>query len=421
MSELTTLNNFEENAAGVFLNVGDASRTFGYSDGESTEYYLNSVLDEAEDLASDSTELHGKIIDWPSEYHLSGLRSNLIKALNLDSAKRVLELGCGCGAISRYLGELGLEVDAVEGSPIRAQLAAKRCRDLPNVTVSTANFNELELPVGHYDAVLYIGVTEYAGRFSDAPTDQQAVIDMLSNARRAIRPDGVVVIAIENRLGIKYLLGADEDHYGKPFVGILNYPDKEGMRTYSYQEWKELLSASDLPNSRFLLPFPDYKVPTMIVDENVGTSGCESQIDFEKIRSLDYTSDFSIGNDEPYLWQGIMQGGSLKTFANSYLIVCSMDQDACHKTVKLDAIKFNDFRSEYPNNEYTNYLKVKAECEKQNGWQVLSQLAKKDDQISALKSDISKVRKTIGSMSSSRVWRILTRLDRIFKSIGLKR
>ena len=39
-----------------------------------------------------------------------------VRPFRMDGVTRVLELGCGCGAISRYLGEQpGVEVDAVEG------------------------------------------------------------------------------------------------------------------------------------------------------------------------------------------------------------------------------------------------------------------------------------------------------------------
>ena len=41
--------------------------------------------------------------------------------------------------MSRYFGETGASVIAVEGSSLRAQIAAERCRDLPNVKVVCDN------------------------------------------------------------------------------------------------------------------------------------------------------------------------------------------------------------------------------------------------------------------------------------------
>jgi len=205
ISKLVELNEFSQGLDSVF-QAGSAERSFNYSDGEASETQLYKILSKANDLSCDSDELQAQISDWPTEYHLSSSRANLLKPLKLDGVTRVLELGCGCGSITRYLGEQeGLIVDSVEGSPSRAGLAALRCRDLDNVTICTANFNEIDFPESYYDLVLFVGVTEYAGRFSKRETDQEALADLLNLGKRALKDNGVILVAIENRLGLKYL------------------------------------------------------------------------------------------------------------------------------------------------------------------------------------------------------------------------
>ena len=117
MDDLILKNRLEHQDNGVYCVPGKAYRDFGYTDGESVEQYLDKIFSETTDLSSRSAWLQASIIDWPTEYHLSSARSSLLRGFDLPSAGNVLELGSGCGAISRYLGELGLTVDAIDGSP----------------------------------------------------------------------------------------------------------------------------------------------------------------------------------------------------------------------------------------------------------------------------------------------------------------
>ena len=336
ITEFTALNGLSADSNGVF-RVGDAA-PFNYSDGEQAERLLHDILSSAADLSSNSVELDQQIVDWPSEYHLSSTRANLLRPLNLEGVTHVLELGCGCGSISRYLGEqAGLQVDSVEGSPTRAALAALRCKDLPNVTISTGNFNGMQFPQAHYDLVLFVGVTEYAGRFSERETDQQALQDLLALAKSAAKPDGVVLVAIENRLGLKYLLGANEDHYGQAYVGLDNYPDSTGIRTYNRPEWLAQIAAAQFACNQFIYPFPDYKIPTLLVnerllvnDKTVSEAANQSEVAqrserltklLSSVRSRDYLREFNLGDEEGKLWLAIEQADILPAVANSFLIL----------------------------------------------------------------------------------------------------
>jgi SAM-dependent methyltransferase len=342
---LPTLNNLVLSEDGVYLRANAAS--FDYSDGEDIERKLALILSEAQDLSSSSAELEAKICDWPTEYHLSTTRANLLRPFNLTGVKRVLELGCGCGAISRYLGEqLGVTVDAVEGSPIRAQLAAQRCRDLPNVRISSANFNEIEFPENHYDLVLFVGVTEYAGRFSTRKTDQEALQDLLALAKKACVDSGTVVIAIENRLGLKYLMGACEDHYGIPDIGLKDYPDSSGIRTYSRSQWQEEIAKSGFAAQRYIYPFPDYKVPTLMINEQASDRKKISDC-LEEVHSLDYLQPFSMGERESILWQQCAANNLLGEVSNSFLILLSDSLEALNQLAGFTVERFNHARYDW--------------------------------------------------------------------------
>jgi len=321
----------------------DPKGSFDYSDGGTAEEYLNDVIMYSQDLSSQSVELEGKIIDWPSEYHLSSQRANLLRGLSLDGIKNVLELGSGCGAITRYLGELGINVDAVEGSSRRAEITRLRCRELENINVIDANFNELVFPEAAYDAIFLIGAVEYAEKyFPDALDGKEAVINILSLARSALKKEGLLFIAIENRMGLKYWLGASEDHYGKPDVGLYGYPQNQGIRTYDKREWEQLLQRAGITCYQFTYPFPDYKFPkTLLSDAYIKNDEYAYSILY-RLSSRDYSRTWWPDRNEFLLWESLHQSGYLEEFANSFFIIISDSEERLNKVIPNDFICFSD-------------------------------------------------------------------------------
>ena len=174
---------------------------FSYSDGVEVEERLLSIVSNAKDRSTFSQELAEPICDWPTEYYFSRFRHCLVRPLDLHSGDKVLELGCGCGAITRYLGEIGANVVAVEGSLARARVAAERCRDLTNVRVVVDDLLSFETDE-RFDCILLIGVLEYAALFSGR---EKPFEHYLQAVTRFLAPGGRVVIAIENKVGPEVL------------------------------------------------------------------------------------------------------------------------------------------------------------------------------------------------------------------------
>ncbi len=328
----------------IYVLPDQQDSDFTYSDGVSAEQYLRSVLTDATDLSSTSRELQEKIKDWPSEYHLSNKRANLLRGLDFTGIKRVLELGCGCGAITRYLGEQDIDVDAVEGSLVRAELARLRCRGLNNVNIIHANFNQLTLPADNYDAILLIGVTEYAKRFWPGEgSDQEVLTQLLSTLKQSLTTDGFLVIAIENRAGLKYAFGAHEDHYARRYVGIHNYPEDTGIRTYTKNEWAEVIASSGYQARKYLYPFPDYKLTTVILSDDYVSEYAYAYCHLESINSRDYVLPLKLNLSESMCWEAMHAADSLDRFANSFLILLGDNDKALRTVGALDFIHLPEF------------------------------------------------------------------------------
>ena len=132
--------------------------SISYSDGTGVEERIAAIIQQAHDVSVLSPELSGHCSDWPSLYHLSSSRANILRPFENDLAHaEILEVGSGCGAITRYLGETGATVLALEGSMRRAAIARARCRELDNVTVLAEKFEQFETQA-RFDVVTLIGV-----------------------------------------------------------------------------------------------------------------------------------------------------------------------------------------------------------------------------------------------------------------------
>ncbi len=243
------------------VTIGDSQP---YADGAEAE--LLEVLRSASDRSVGSDELAGAVRDWPTAYHLAPERATLLAPLAIGPCDRVLDVGAGSGVNTRICADRGASVTAVEGSAARAELIAHRCAGLGGVEVLCGPLDGL----GHdrdgtYDVALLIGVLEYSGTASGGSGGPAALLEGVVGL---LKPGGVVVLAIENRLGLKYLLGYPEDHLGLPWVGWEGYRTGEPT-TWSRRQLAQMLADAGLTAQKWLYPFPDYKLATTVVAERI--------------------------------------------------------------------------------------------------------------------------------------------------------
>ena len=337
---------------GVWVKTDESDRTFiDYTDGDETETTLHERVKAAKDRSVFSEELDQAWEEWAMEYHLGSKRSNVYRGLNLEGVKTVLEVGCGCGAITRFLGEQGYHVDAIEGALPRAQIARLRCAELDNVQIVSSNYHALELAAQHYDLIVFTGVLEYSGAYTTEKTDPEAQLKKtLQQAYEALSEDGQIFIAIENRTGFKYLAGASEDHLNVPNIGLLGYPEPlsgeltRGIRTWSKRQWQDIFSALELSHYCFCYPFPDYKVPDAILSDHFLNNAKHPAQVLGGIFSRDYFAMWQPRLSETRFWHTASQTHSLDEFANSFLIVLGKSAEKVKQTVDFDFVRFASIR-----------------------------------------------------------------------------
>ena len=205
-------------------------------------------------------------------------------------------------------------MDCVELSEKRSLINAYANRDAGDVEILVGNFSAIEPHLGNdYDVVTLIGVLEYAAAYmGDSP---DPFVDLLQKAMAHVAPGGRLVVAIENRLGLKYFAGCREDHSGVFFEGIEGYDPKARAQTFSLGEWKAMLARAGVAHYRFYYPYPDYKLPLQIFsDHRLPRPGelTRNQNNYDRSRLKLF--------DEDKAWDGLLAGGLFPEFSNSFLI-----------------------------------------------------------------------------------------------------
>lgn len=259
---------------------------------------------------------------WPVLYHLSSQRENIVEWIPLKKTDKVLEVGSGCGAITGALSRKAGSVTCVDLSLKRSKINAYRHSECENVTIRVGNFQDIEPELDRdYDLVCLIGVFEYGISYigGDSPFE-----DFLKIVKAHVKPQGRIVIAIENRLGLKYFAGCKEDHLGTYYSGIENYAAGGGVRTFSRPGLEKLFGACGVSpeQTHFYYPYPDYKfMTTLYSDKRLPGKGELSN----NLRNFD--RDRILLFDEKTAFDGMIEEGVFPLFSNSYLVVLGPDYD----------------------------------------------------------------------------------------------
>lgn len=284
-----------------------------YSEGDIEDRIIDLI---ASNEPEDYTQAIYDNYSWSTYYHLTHLRKNILNWYSFRPESSVLEIGCGLGAITDLLCEKCHDVTAVELSKKRAAGTLLRCRERENLEIIVGNLNDIVFEK-KFDYITLIGVLEYQGTYTETENPYQ---DFLKFIKKLLKPDGKLLIAIENKCGLKYWCGAREDHTGIPFGGINQYQiGTKQVKTFSKMELKELVSDSGFQHSYFYYPMPDYKLPTVIYSEKK----LPEKDTMQNFRPYYAPDKQTLIADEKGLYKDVIENNVFEFFANSFLVECS--------------------------------------------------------------------------------------------------
>ncbi len=306
--------------------IGKVTLDYRFYPGED-KYSDGGIEDEMLELAklyggSDYNKIIEEKKSWPILYHFSHVRRNIVEWLPMTGQERVLEIGAGPGAITGILAEKAKSVTCIDLSKRRSLINAYRNRDHENIRILVGNFQDAARGLEEkFDLITLIGVFEYA-QFSIQSPDP--FVDYLLEIRRLLAPGGRVVIAIENRLGLKYWAGATEDHTGVYFEGLEGYPTTDYVRTFSKPELEQLFVKSKFAKWEFYYPYPDYKLPECLYSDRYLPRKGELN---RNVRNFDRQRMQVFSEEKVY--DSLVGSGLYPLYANSFFVILTEEDAGC--------------------------------------------------------------------------------------------
>lgn len=255
---------------------------------------------------------------WSTFFNLSEMRQSILNWYEFNVNSELLEIGGGMGALTGLFCEKCSHVTTIESSKLRAEAIYSRYIDKDNLDIYVGDFSNIQFEK-KFDYITVIG--ELNNQINTLNSDYCEFLSVLKNL---LKPNGKLLMAIENKFGLKYWCGSKEEYTGVPFEGINGYPNLNNTITFSKKELERLIYQSGFKYLKFYYPMPDYKLPQIIYSEN------HLPKNDIKSRLLPYYLDkTTILASEMTLYDEVIENNVFEFFSNSFLVECSLKNEFC--------------------------------------------------------------------------------------------
>lgn len=218
------------------------------------------------------------LLDWQ--------RASWLPLLALPNDAVALDIGSGYGAITQSLSHAAAKVYSLEAIAERIEFTSVRLAQEAIDNVQLIQGTALQLPFMNegFDLIVVNGVLEWIGAWRTEGDPRAVQLEFLRSLRKLLKPDGVLVIGIENRFSFDAMCGGI-DHSGVSYTSLMprrlasmylrrrrgaHYRTSSDRareyRTYTYSQrgYTKLLGTVGF-EPEFYWPYPGYNEPSCVM------------------------------------------------------------------------------------------------------------------------------------------------------------
>lgn len=278
---------------------------------------MDSIIKEIESICknSDKKKMLNDTNSYEVMYQLSKAREFLLDWYEFQTDGCLLEIGGGCGSLSRMFAHKLRKVVSLEEKQEYAAINRRRNEKEKNLSVLVGKVDSVSIKE-KFDYVTLIGTLEEASLYIDEECSDRMLLEWIR--KNALKDEGKLILAIDNKTGMKYWAGAVEKYTQEAFGGINNKTEMYNKKMYSKQQVIKLLKETGYGEIQCYYPMPDYRFPTVIYSDDFLPQVGELQN-----LNKDYYPNSYRMFEESLAYDTVCEDGEFPYFANSILIVAN--------------------------------------------------------------------------------------------------
>ncbi|MBR1629508.1 MAG: hypothetical protein IJ679_09665 [Lachnospiraceae bacterium] len=271
--------------------------------------------------------------------HLSPIRWNLLEWMNFSGDEAILEIGGSTGLMTQFFCEKARKVISVVEDSGEAYVNGIRNRSYKNLSICTPKvesipeysqwteeiyMESLEGCAESFNLVAMIGVGEsvlsylntICSKKEDSGTIADPFLSALKFAALALKSNGRLILALNNRIGLQYFAGKTDAACPHLFDSIQK--NRESRQEYSFTKNRldAMLESAGFQNLEYFYPVPDYLYPSMLYSDRYLPKAGDV-----RPTSTHYDQERYQFFDEKKAFDSLCEDGLFDVFANSFLVL----------------------------------------------------------------------------------------------------